>query len=308
MGAEASLSLWEAIRRGDVETVRQLVHQGRALHELDAQGRNVLMFACSEGRADVIGVLLDVLPADFKGKSGDTPLMHCQDGQSARTLLEAGAKPNAFNCFGESALFRAVRRNHELDLLRVLVDGGANPTLADNYGNTPLSYAASQDRADQIEILLSGSGRVDLERKEQSTGQTAMGFAFSSGCLAAAKALWARGANMEAKDNTHFTPLTRALQEGHGEMAHFALDCGVDIHVVDHAGRTPLMIASAGRMPDIVQRLLDMGADPDALDRSGSRACDFGGDQCKGIIRSHRQARQLDSTPPATRPGSNRRI
>ena len=61
---------------------------------------------------------------------------------SVHLLLQLGAEPDKFMNpnSGRTALHWAVTLNH-IDVVKVLLDGGADPGKADNDGNTPLYYA-----------------------------------------------------------------------------------------------------------------------------------------------------------------------
>lgn len=56
-------------------------------------------------------------------------------------LIKAGADPNARNFRGENALMLAASGNY-YNSARVLLENGANMSLADNYGHTPLWFAS----------------------------------------------------------------------------------------------------------------------------------------------------------------------
>jgi uncharacterized protein len=67
-----------------------------------------------------------------------------------------------------------------------------------------------------------------------------------------------------------FTPLLAAAQEGYAyaEVAALLLADGADPDRVDSDERTPLIAAAFRGHADVVQRLLDAGADPDLARRS----------------------------------------
>jgi hypothetical protein len=62
-----------------------------------------------------------------------------RQGDAARldALLECGLSPDACNCFGESLVHLACRRN-DTSILSVLLHHNANVQVADDYGRTPL--------------------------------------------------------------------------------------------------------------------------------------------------------------------------
>jgi ankyrin repeat protein len=73
-----------------------------------------------------------------------------------RTLLDLGANPNYEGHAGFPALMAALssQRADKAELLKLLISSGAGLQARGNNDHTPLHYAASQDVAQAIEILL----------------------------------------------------------------------------------------------------------------------------------------------------------
>lgn len=68
-----------------------------------------------------------------------------------RVLLEAGANPNARDRRGRTVLM--VARKRPTNILRLLLQHGADPSLTDNEGATALDYAQGNDRTEAVELL-----------------------------------------------------------------------------------------------------------------------------------------------------------
>lgn len=114
-------------------------------------GRTPLQEASVDGRlADVVTLLsqdADVAAAD---DSGFTALhFACQQGnyEIAEALLTAGAPVNVKDSWGNTPLWRAVfAYQDDPRLIRLLLDHGANPDLANNSRRTARQMAATIDR------------------------------------------------------------------------------------------------------------------------------------------------------------------
>ena len=65
------------------------------------------------------------------------------------------------------------------------------------------------------------------------------------------------------------TALCRAAMIGHKDVVQVLLDRGADYNTVDNGGWTPLHQAARHGHKDVVQLLLDNGADPNKADRDG---------------------------------------
>jgi len=94
-------------------------------------------------------------------KAGDDPrevtIYECiQNGRPdmARRLLAAGMDPNEIRFSGENRgnVYWAVYYNQP-EILKMLLDRGADPTQKDNYGETPLKMAQQSNRKDMVAML-----------------------------------------------------------------------------------------------------------------------------------------------------------
>jgi len=94
------------------------------------------------------------------------------------------------------------------------------------------------------------------------------------------------GANINAIDNDHDTPLHFAVQRHHLqnypyaenndiEMVKWLLNHGADINAINNHGRTPLHRAIEWQNIETAKYLLDHGADPNIYDHMGSNAGDM---------------------------------
>ncbi len=92
---------------------------------------------------------------NLKDRDGNTPLIlaavtRWSDGIS--TLIRLKAQVNAQNRLGETALLKAVQ-GRDLALVKLLIEAGANPDIADNSGTSARSVAESDPRAASIAKL-----------------------------------------------------------------------------------------------------------------------------------------------------------
>ena len=152
---ETTTYLIEAALRGDVETTAFLlehradpniasVYTGRtALHEAAAYGHSAVVDLLLAYRADV--TVKDRL-------SGETALAYATanvDPRIVRSLLGAGAR-GGFRRFGFSIDGGAGAR----EVVRLLVEHGADIDELDDWGRTPLMWAAQYADADTVELMI----------------------------------------------------------------------------------------------------------------------------------------------------------
>ncbi len=162
-------------------------------------------------------------------------------------LLDDGVKP------GGTLLCTAARRG-DIDIVRLLLDAGANPNESWNpfYRCIPV-YAT---RAPKIMKLLLDNG---------ATLPPSM---VPRGDLGMAALLLDNGADVDARDGDGRTALLSAAWDGNVELVWFLLDKGADARAMDNRKSTALDLtmggsASARQRTEIVSLLLDGGADPD---------------------------------------------
>ncbi|KAG8126195.1 hypothetical protein E2320_021334, partial [Naja naja] len=113
----------------------------------------------------------------------------------ARLLLEHRAAVNLSDDAGRSALSLACERGY-LEVIKLLVQFGADPDTVDSRGWSPLMYASSEGRTAVVEWLLRAFrrfGQLRLERADRA-GHTALQLAASGGHHGCVRALRSAGA------------------------------------------------------------------------------------------------------------------
>lgn len=156
-----------------------------------------------------------------------------------RTLVTAGCDLEHRGFLGSTALQAAAERG-KTEVVKQLIQYGANINTADDGGNTCLMGAYSSHAEPIIQILLQ-----------------------------------APHINLAARNISGFTILDRAILEQNEAFIQQLLDRGADVNRSGRSGYTPLMRACWGEgNPAIVRLLLDAGANIDATDGTGRSALD----------------------------------
>jgi ankyrin repeat protein len=212
-------------------------------------------------------------------------------------LLDAGAHVDSANAEGQTALM-SVARSSNVDAAALLIERGANVNARETRkGQTALMWAAAQSQPAMVELLLRHGAEIDArstvyewERRVTaeprmknlpSGGFTPLLYAAREGCLACARLLVERDARIDLPDPDGVTPLLSAILNAHFDTAKYLVESGANVNKWDWWGRSPLYSAvdyntlPHGGRPDrpsldattalqMMQLLLDRGANPNA--------------------------------------------
>ncbi|KAL6697946.1 ankyrin repeat-containing domain protein [Trichoderma pleuroticola] len=173
-----------------------------------------------------------------------------------RSLLDRGANIEAENRDGNSPLFMAAWHG-KVAVAEMLLNRGAYVQPVNNYGNTPLHDAAQTGQVAMAVLLLDRG--ADMEAKNHD-GNSPLFMAAWHGKVAVAKMLLDRGANIQLANEYGNTSLHDAAQTGQVAMAKLLLDRGANIEARSKSKETPLGCALRNGKQDVIKLLRDRGA------------------------------------------------
>ena len=299
--ATQEVSLVRMVERGDRLSALDSIRQGTSVRVRDADGSTALHWAASQGDVELVRALI-AAGADVRVENdfGATPMSAAAEIGNANViamLLKAGANAESPNAEGETALM-VVARTGKTDAASILLRHGANPNAVERWGGqTALMWSAAQCQPEMVRLLLDHGARVDLAAasrvwqrrvtaeprpKDMSHGGfTALLYAAREGCVSGARELIRHKADVNLADPDGVTPLILALMNIHWDFARFLIESGADVNQWDFYGRAPLYAAvdmntlPKGRRvelpslddttgPQVIQMLLDRGANPNA--------------------------------------------
>ncbi|KAH9055852.1 ankyrin repeat-containing domain protein [Lactarius deliciosus] len=287
------------------------------MHDVDEPWRNItltsaspLYFAAACGFHGLVKRLIDNHPQHVSAQAGHygTPL-HATllNGhiEVAQLLRERGADVNALNMLKKTPL-DIVSRRGRLAAAKWLLDCGVDVNPQDQYRLTPLHSAAINGHLEVVRILLEHNADINARSVH---GYTSLIFASESGYPDVVRYLLDHNADAYARDITGKTALGVAAQFGHHEVCQILLERNVEVNPRDDEGSIPLHRASEGFVgysdtgpggyPDVVQLLLDHGADAQSRNLSGKTASEVArGPEKQEIIRlfSQHTARRTNET------------
>jgi ankyrin repeat protein len=161
---KSEISLLEALKAGDYESVISLINAGADVNTVGERGITPLLWTAINEHTEVARVLLD-RGADVNqaGERGITPLLGAAISGStevAKLLLGRGAGVNQAGERGITPLLWTAINGHT-GVARVLLDRGAYVNKADKDGRTPLLGAAMNGRSEVAKLLLDRGADVN---------------------------------------------------------------------------------------------------------------------------------------------------
>jgi uncharacterized protein len=177
--------------------------------------------------------------------------------EAVRSLLKGGADPNQTGPDGSTAVHWAVHADN-LAMLNALLAAGAKPDVVTRYKITPLTLAAQNGNAALVERLLAAGANPNTASEE---GQTALMTAARNGSVATVRALLKRGAQVGLAESFRGqTALMFAAGEGNTDAAKLLLEFGAKRDERSKGGYTPLLFAVRNNRIETVKFLLEQGA------------------------------------------------
>lgn len=242
-------ALIRAIMERNESVVVDLLAAGVAPDTVDPWGRPLLHVAANVLSPEMLLLLLDRGAAvDARDALGHTALDECLDlfkggnedyERCVTLLLDRGATTESVNALdnrGEAAIFRGFRFWHVQSIAMRLLSAGRDARGRD--GRTALMAAVERGSADHVAYLLrAGLDAVAVDVR----GRTALHYA-------------ARGSGDEME---------------YRDKAGFLLRAGATVDVPDNNGETPLIAAVAVSNHNMIDFLLDQGADPKRSNAAG---------------------------------------
>jgi len=164
-GRTALLAATHAAPGAGTEAARLLIAAGSDVNAKDHIEDSPYLYAAAEGRNDILKMALahgaDLTSTNRYGGTGLIPAAHHGHLETVRILLGAAIDKDHVNKLGWTALLEAVILGDgglvHTEIVRELVRAGANVTIADRDGVTPLAHARRRGYA-AMAAILEGAG------------------------------------------------------------------------------------------------------------------------------------------------------
>ena len=261
-----------AAANGNVEIVKLLMDYKARPDDVDWYGNSALHLALAP---DVPAVLALTQFADYDLVSVSA-LSRTKKTQTSHFLIKQGVELQKKNNLGQTPLYLAMcsgdteavlhlaeqkksplTSDGDVPAIRRLVDMKLlDVNMKDKNKETPLHKAAREDNIEAMSFLLEVGADINAV---DGQGNTALRLAIYCSHPKAALKLIKGGAKLEVKYNKDQTPLHMAAGMGSEELVGALMEQG-NVNTTDKHGWTPLHIALQYRHAEIVEILLEAGA------------------------------------------------
>ncbi|CAI6080125.1 unnamed protein product [Clonostachys chloroleuca] len=236
--------------------------------DINAKGHDgtALNVALDRGHDEIVHLLLQAgADADARNVYGETPLYVAAERGSHRIvqwLVEHTTDINATSSF-RKPLWIAVKEGHG-EIVRYLLEHGADANAADGrYKGTYLQTAVLHGHGNIVQHLLKHGADVNAISTGQDSDGTALEGALACGHAEIAQQLIDHGANINAGSKQHGSALYQTATQGFVDIVEKLLDLGADPNVARDQG-TALHEAVESGHEGMIQQLIDHGADINA--------------------------------------------
>ncbi len=181
-------------------------------------------------------------------------------------------------------LFLHMIRKGNINYIQAFLNAGIDANIIDMQSTVPiigkmfrphtaLTLAESKGHDDAVALLIAWGADITDYIKDKSKAEKQFFKAVANNNKKALEALIGAGFNnVNIKLHNNSSALLLATAQGHIELVELLLDKGADVNAKDKDGLTSLMVSISNGSIEIVQLLLARGADVNLIDDEGTTA------------------------------------
>ncbi|UCC43339.1 MAG: ankyrin repeat domain-containing protein [Candidatus Zixiibacteriota bacterium] len=255
----SSQEIFDAIRNGDLDRVKELVERDSQLIKArTADQSSLLLVAVSVSNKPIAEYLIEKgADVNVANASQWTPLFYAQSVEFAELLLENGADID-FGIPDYPPVLHLLWSGHQEVAEHLLEKGASIPGAESQYGVVTAIHAIKTGCVPYAEKAL---GKVIDPSYVSEGGSNLLHFAASGTTVELVEKLIGFGVSLKKKNIYGLTPLHNAVMQGNTEIVRLSINKGADINSRTADGRSAYNIALEEENDEIVQCLLSSGAD-----------------------------------------------
>ncbi|XP_020376693.2 ankyrin repeat and SOCS box protein 3 isoform X1 [Rhincodon typus] len=292
-----------AVKKGNVELLKTLIQKGYSLDIADNRGWCPIHEAATHKSLRCLRLLIHAASSaqciDLKTFEGETALhlaAKCSHLKIVQILLKAGANPNAITNENVTPLFLATEKGdiavaktllkhgaringphsaclwsvlhqaayqEHLEILKLLLEKGADKEARDDYGITPLFLAAQYGKQESLSVLLQHGSDVNCQAFDKATP---LFIAAQEGHVECVELLLSNSAdaNLYCSEDDWQLPIHAAAQMGKVKVLEFLIPITDRICDTGRNKVSPVYSAVYGGQQKCLKMLLQAGYSPNA--------------------------------------------
>ncbi|AEF55528.1 ankyrin repeat domain-containing protein [Marinomonas posidonica] len=231
---------------------------------------------------DAILLLEQGADTSIQDNNGVTPLMLAAQANNLvliKRLITTKQDINTQDSYGKTALHYATLKKSarndytQAQIVKLLINAGANPNLQDKNLSTPLHLSVKYNLLHTTNALTKADTIPDIKDNQ---GNTALITAVQNGNYPIVKILAQQVSGLDFKQNNgwaaiHFTahPDSKGNKATQAKIAQALIKAGANINIQIPTGETPLSIAIGNDQGLVTQALIEAGARMDIVDNNG---------------------------------------
>ena len=282
--ANGDTPLHIAVKYSIEAMVKLLLHWEAETEIKDLGGSTPIQLASSRGRNESILLILIEKGASIETRDLEwrTPLGNAIDSDlpsSAQILIRHGADVNATSNASKirtTLLCQAVRQGKEW-AVNLLLKKGADPHKIDDFGRQALHYAIEAGQESMVRVLIDHGG-IQHVTAGRMLNNMSLHLAVSKANLTIIEMILKAGADTNEQNWSGDTALHELIRRQPTHLAQIVgllMKFGAQVNMGNNEANTPLHFAVLFGRPEVVQMLLDAGADPLLADVYGETAMDM---------------------------------
>ncbi|KAM3085736.1 hypothetical protein ACMFMG_002801 [Clarireedia jacksonii] len=289
--SESKTALHLAAEERHATVVQTLVDSGAKVDLSDSEGCTALILSCSSLRSEVadkndektVELLAkkteDINHVDNEGYTALNWAIRVSEPKLIKILLEYKADPNINTIDGKRTILGKASYEGEVEIVKLLLKHGASINDFDGDHWTALHHACNGTEQDVVKILL--EEKADRTIKLEETGEMPLHIAATSGSEEIVKLL------LQPILMPHIAK-TRGIDPD--QVNRELIDTQLSIRATTTRGETALHLAVGGGHHPVVQILLDVGSDPNAVTNSDETPLRLAG---KGVKREEKEYEKI---------------
>ncbi|WP_298793561.1 ankyrin repeat domain-containing protein [uncultured Allomuricauda sp.] len=292
-------SFFKALKENDIQAVKMFPHS--FTNEIDSSGYYPISIAVRKKSVELLEVLLNMgaNPNTInQDHSKTTALMQCSNFNAlelAKLLMENGADVNIIDKNGDPVIHWTAYLG-QVELTKLLLNHNARTDLISIHSDGVLNVALKEWKSDIVGLLVeNGVTHYDLSPEDEklielvkhnntivvkklltsenantqdASGTPLLVTAAELGLLDMVKVLLSKGANIDGMNPTGHTALNRAVYFKNFEVVDYLLNQGADVNKTDKRYiLTPLIAAAIKNNVTAGKELIASGADINITDK-----------------------------------------